>query len=286
MPPVTVTSLAVKVVEGFVSVKLIVAVSPALRADLFDAIAMPGTTVSITSGGARLPAVFGLFTESKNIFSATVTVPGTVELANGVKVAVYEVPEPVKPERAPPVTTTSSTVKLVDGLLSANETTAVSPALSVVRLAAMAIVGITVSMTIAGDRTPARLGLPAASVKVPAAIVTVPVPVVFAGGVKIAVYVVPDPVKSLSVPPVTTTSAAVNVVDGSLRVNVSVAVRSDRSTGRLVAIATEGTAVSMASAGETAPAELGLPAASVNAPAATPIVPLPVKAAAGVKRAE
>jgi len=85
---VTVTSLAVKVVEGLLSVKLITAVSPALRAALPDAIVMPGTTVSIVSRGARLPAVFGLFTASKNIRSATATVPGRVEPAKGVKVAV------------------------------------------------------------------------------------------------------------------------------------------------------------------------------------------------------
>ena len=88
MPPVTVTSLAVKLVEGLLSAKLITAVSPALSAALFDVIAMPGTTVSITSGGTRLPAVLGLFTESKNIRAATATLPGTVEPANGVNVAV------------------------------------------------------------------------------------------------------------------------------------------------------------------------------------------------------
>jgi hypothetical protein len=66
------------------------------------------------------------------------------------------------------------------------------------------------------------------------------------------------------VPPVTATSAAVNVLDGSLRVNVSVAVRSDRSTGRLVAIETEGSTVSIAIAGDTLAGGLGLPAASVK----------------------
>ena len=80
----------------------------------------------------------------------------------------------------------------------------------------------------------------------------------------------------------TATSAAVNVLDGSLSVNVSVAVRSDRSTGRLVVIATEGSAVSMASGGESVAGVLGLPAVSVNVPAVTPIVPEPVKEAAGV----
>ena len=96
-------------------------------------------------------------------------------------------PDPVKPERAPPVTTTSSAVKLVDGLLSTKEMVAVSPAFSVARLVAMAMVGTTVSTIIGGDRAPATLGLSAASVKAPAAIVTAPGVVEAANGVKTAV---------------------------------------------------------------------------------------------------
>lgn len=54
----------------------------------------------------------------------------------------------------------------------------------------------------------------------PMLIVAVPEP--DAGGVHVAVYVVPDPAKVLIVPPETVTSAAAKLTDDSERVNVSV----------------------------------------------------------------
>ena len=87
-------------------------------------------------------------------------------------------------------------------------------------------------------------------------------------------------------PPVTATSAAVNVLDGSLRVKRSVAVRAERITGRSVAMATDGRTVSIVSGAASAPARFGLPIVSVKAPAATAIPPGMVESARGVKIAE
>ena len=97
------------------------------------------------------------------------------------------VPEPVKLERVPPVTATSSTVKSLAVSLSLKVTRAVVPALRVVRLLVMAMVGGFVSMLRDGDRVPCVLPLPAASTNFPAATITVPVPVKAAVGVKVAV---------------------------------------------------------------------------------------------------
>ena len=93
----------------------------------------------------------------------------------------------MNPDSVPPVTVTSLAVKLVEGLLRANEIRAVSPARSVGRDEVIVTVGRTVSITIAGVRLPARFGLPTASVKVPVAIVTAPGVVEATNGVKIAV---------------------------------------------------------------------------------------------------
>jgi hypothetical protein len=78
------------------------------------------------------------------------------------------------------------------------------------------------------------------------------------------------------------TSLASKFADDSLNVNVSVAVWPLTSVGVLLEIATVGATVSIAIAGVSAPAVLALPAASVNVPAATLTVPLPVKFVAGV----
>ena len=71
-------------------------------------------------------------------------------------------------------------------------------------------------------------------------------------------------------------------MDVSLSVNVIVAIWPAQSADALDAIAIVGATVSIAMAGESEPAVLGLPAASVNAPATTETVPVPVKLAVGV----
>ena len=72
----------------------------------------------------------------------------------------------------------------------------------------------------------AVLLLPAASVNVCAATLIVAVPVEFAVGVKVAVYVVPLPVRVVSDPPEVVMSSPVKLVDVSDRVNVMVSVSS------------------------------------------------------------
>ena len=64
--------------------------------------------------------------------------------------------------------------------------------------------------------------LPAASVNLLAPTLMVAVPEPDAGGVQVAVYVVPDPAKLLIVPPETVTSAVAKFTEDSERVNVSV----------------------------------------------------------------
>ena len=88
--------------------------------------------------------------------------------------------------------------------------------------------------------------------------------------------------KSESVPPVNVTSSPVNSVDGSLNVNVSMAVSPAFRLPRLVVIATVGSFVSIESEGDRTPCRLALPAASKNLPGFTVTVPTPVKLAAGV----
>ena len=96
-------------------------------------------------------------------------------------------PEPVKLESVPPVTATSSVVKSAEDSDSVNVSRAVSPALSLAWLVAIATVGSFVSMVNAGASTPTRLALPAASKNLPAATATEPVPVKLAVGVNFAV---------------------------------------------------------------------------------------------------
>ena len=92
----------------------------------------------------------------------------------------------------------------------------------------------------------------------------------------------PEPAKFESTPPATTTSSTVKSAADSLSVNVRTAVSPAFSLPWLVAMAMVGGFVSMANDGESDPARLALPAASVNLPAATETVPDPVKPADGV----
>jgi hypothetical protein len=97
------------------------------------------------------------------------------------------VPLPANPESVPPVTTTSVAVKVDDDLDSVKVMVEVCEPPSDARLEAMATVGATVSMVIGVARPPARLSLPAASVKVAAATEIEPGAVELAVGVKMAV---------------------------------------------------------------------------------------------------
>jgi hypothetical protein len=93
----------------------------------------------------------------------------------------------------------------------------------------------------------------------------------------------PDPLKFVRLPPVAVTSPAANVIEGSLSVNLIVAVCPLRNVGVLDAIATVGATVSMTIAGESVPATLSLPAVSVNVAAAMETEPRTIELGVGVK---
>ena len=95
----------------------------------------------------------------------------------------------------------------------------------------------------------------------------------------------PAPAKLEIVPPTAATSATVKSVEDSLSVKVMVAVSPLLSAAALLTMETVGATVSTVRVGESWPAMLGLPAASVNVPAATEIEPGVVELAVGVKRA-
>lgn len=113
-----------------------------------------------------------------------------------------------------------------------------------------------------------------ASVIDPEATVITAVPPVDGDAAKVAVYVVPLPEKFVRVPNVADTSADANVVVDSLTVNVMVDVEPDDTDVGLALIDTVGAAVSYVMGSELE-AVLLLPAASVNVPKATEIVPVP-----------
>ena len=87
VPSIKVRSSTVNVVEGSLSVKVIVAVSPAFKAVLSLVIATVGRTESMVMGVARLPAVLSLPTESVKTPAATETEQGVMELVVGVNTA-------------------------------------------------------------------------------------------------------------------------------------------------------------------------------------------------------
>ena len=83
---------------------------------------------------------------SVKVLPWTLILAGVVLLLAGVKVAEYEVPDPVKAEREPPATVTSAEVKSVEGSLRVKVRVAVSPDFREDLLEVMRTVGITVSM--------------------------------------------------------------------------------------------------------------------------------------------
>ena len=88
MPPKTATSPSVNVVELSLSVKMIVAASPALSAALLLATPMVGAMVSIAIGVASEAAALALPAASVSPLAATETWPGVVDPTVGVNVAV------------------------------------------------------------------------------------------------------------------------------------------------------------------------------------------------------
>ena len=96
----------------------------------------------------------------------------------------------------------------------------------------------------------------------------------------------PLPAKLDSTPPETVTSAAVKVVDASLRVNVTVVVSPAIKLVLLALTEIVGTTVSTAIETElftSEPSALALPAISINTPLATLKTPLAMLLAVGIK---
>ena len=129
------------------------------------------------------------------------------------------------------------------------------------------------------------LALPALSVKVPAATLKVASVVLLLVGVKVAVYVKPDPAKLESAPPTTVILEEIKTVEAaSLRVKVMVAVLPDFKAEVEELIAMVGAVVSMLIESWGA-AVLLLPAVSVKVFAKTLKVAVVVLFAVGVKLA-
>ena len=150
----------------------------------------------------------------------------------------------VKLLNTPPMTFTSAEVKLLDGSLNVKVSIATSPSFSAVSSLTILMVGAWVSTAICSTAD-AAFSLPVTSENTPPATDTVAGVVEFAVGVKLARYTVDDcATKLLSTPPDTLTSDAVNVLDGSLKVKVSVATSPDFNSMSLLVMVTVGTAVS------------------------------------------
>ena len=186
VPPLTVTSAAVNVVDASLSMNVIAAVFPLDSDAALLVIEIVGTTASIANAvAASDPAVFRLPATSVNRDAATVTPAKPTKPAAGVNTAVKVEPEPANCAIAPPVTTTSAVAKPATGSLVVNVISAVSPDHTAARLLVIVTRGAIVSIAIAGDRLAAAFDLPPA-VNLPAATATVPGAVEPAAGVNVA----------------------------------------------------------------------------------------------------
>jgi len=166
-------------------------------------------------------AVFPLPAASVNTPAPTEIDAVPEELDVGVNVAVYEVPEPLKPDNDPPETITSPTTKFADDSDNVNVSTSVEPTPSEPEpLRAMETVGTTVSYAIL-RAVLAVLRLGTASLNTPAPTEIDAVPDELAVGVNVAVYEDPEPLKPDNKPPETVTSPTTKFVDDSDSVNVN-----------------------------------------------------------------
>ena len=87
MPPTVVISLAVKLAEISLRVKVMVAVSPDFKAVLFEVMVMVGATVS-TATESCVAAELGLPALSVKVLAATLKVAVVVLIVFGVNTAV------------------------------------------------------------------------------------------------------------------------------------------------------------------------------------------------------
>ena len=119
------------------------------------------------------------------VLARTLILAGVVLLLAGVKVAEYEVPDPVKADSVPPATVTSEEAKSVEDSLRVKVRFAVSPDFREDLSEVITRFGITVS-TVIESWEAAELLLPAASVKVLAWTLMVAGVVLLLAGVKVA----------------------------------------------------------------------------------------------------
>ena len=191
-------------------------------------------------------------------------------------------PDPAKLDKVPPTVVILPSTKVEEASLRVKVMVAVSPIFKAVLLEAMVMVGATVS-TVMEIVLEAMLLLPAPSVKVPTATLKVAVVVLVTVGIKVAVYVKPDPAKLESAPPTTVILEEIKAVEAaSLRVKVKLAVSPIFKVVLLEAIVMAGATVSTVME-IVLDAVLRLPAPSVKVLAATLIVAVAVLLVFGVK---
>ena len=191
-------------------------------------------------------------------------------------------PDPAKVDKVPPTVVILPSTKVEEASLRVKVMVAVSPIFKAVLLEAMVMVGATVS-TVMEIVLEAMLLLPAPSVKVPTATLKVAVVVLVTVGIKVAVYVKPDPAKLESAPPTTVILEEIKAVEAaSLRVKVKLAVSPIFKVVLLEAIVMAGATVSTVME-IVLDAVLRLPAPSVKVLAATLIVAVAVLLVFGVK---
>src|SRR5687768_8518830 len=245
----------------------------------FNAVATMSTVIvgstASTSTVSLAPTAFGLPAASVNVPAATLTDAVPSKSAAGVKVAVQTSGSSVcvRPVTVPPTATMSASVKLPAPITSenVNVTAEVPSSFNAVATMSTVIVGSTAS-TSTVSLAPTAFGLPAASVNVPAATLTDAVPSKSAAGVKVAVQTSGSSVcvRPVTVPPTATMSASVKLPAPitSENVNVTAEVPSSFNAFATMSRSIVGSTASTSTV-SLAPTAFGLPAASVNVPAAT-----------------
>ena len=145
------------------------------------------TTGSVSIVSASDAATLMLPAASKNLPSAMLTLALPLKLSCGVNVAVKAVPLPAKLLIVPPEVATSSPANRIAVLLVVNVIVEVWPLVRLTDDAVIATVGLSVSIVIFGDSSPARFASAAPLVNVAAATVTSPKPSKSCVGVNVAV---------------------------------------------------------------------------------------------------
>jgi hypothetical protein len=119
-------TVVVVVVGGTVVVVVVVGGTVVVVVVGGTVVVVVGGTVSKSINSAEL-AVFTLLAASVNTPAPTEIDAVPDELTVGVNVAVYAVPEPLKPEIVPPETVTSLSMKFVEGSDNVNVSASVAP---------------------------------------------------------------------------------------------------------------------------------------------------------------